>query len=182
MWDNYPKISISRKEVDDFISIFEWNGITLDLGCGYKRISEKISSLGGKVFTLDRERKFRPDILADVKHLPIKNKSVDFVVTDGLLEHFNDDDLIRVLKEEERVFKRRVVNIMPKNIWWNRLLEFFQMTPKVYWKDKDEWNIVSALVFSNVLIGFRGLRRLYVFIISPFTLEERIHHLKVDVL
>jgi hypothetical protein len=71
---------------------------------------------------------------------------------------------------------------MPKKIWWNRLLELFQMTPKVYWKDKMEWNIVFAVVFRNVLIGFKGLRRLYVFIISPFTIEEAIHHLKVEVL
>jgi len=176
-WKDYIKLPeffrISGKEVDEFLSVFDWdNGITLDVGCGYKNVTRSIQNLGGKVITLDMEKSFKPDIIADAKSLPFKNKSIDFLISDGLLEHFDDDDVLKILKEEDRVYRRRVINMMPKNVWWNRILEWVQRTPNVFWRDKVEWNIVFCFVFRACVIGTRSMKRLYAFAIAPM---ENLH-------
>jgi SAM-dependent methyltransferase len=169
MWKPPEWMSISREELDSFFAHFNWkDGITLDMGCGFKRVSKTIEKLGGKVITLDIDQCFKPDIKADAKFLPFKDNSIDFLITDGLLEHFDGDDLTRIIKEEGRVCKKRVVNIIPKNVWWNRILEHIQGTPKVYWKSKFKWNMIFAeLLFDVGLIGTASLRRLSIFVTVP---------------
>ena len=118
-------LSMSRKELDGFFSNFDWGGIILDSGCGYKRITQSIEKLGGKVITLDNDKSLRPDIIADARFLPFKNKIIDMLITDGLIEHFDEMDLVRIILEEARVFKKIVINIVPKDTWWNKVLESF---------------------------------------------------------
>ncbi|MGA2666610.1 MAG: methyltransferase domain-containing protein [Patescibacteria group bacterium] len=53
-------------------------------------------------------------ILADVrKRLPMKNEVVDWVFSSGLLEHFHDSQIIKMLKEMKRVAKKGVISLVP---------------------------------------------------------------------
>lgn len=46
------------------------------------------------------------DVLADLRHpLPLLDESVDHVLADNVLEHFDGDDLIAILNELDRVLK-----------------------------------------------------------------------------
>jgi len=165
-------LSISRRGLDNYFSNFIWRGNILDMGCGYKRVSESIKKLGGKTITLDIEKKYRPDVIADARHLPFKDNSIDTIITDGLLEHFDKSELGKIISEEIRVFNNRLINIIPKDTWWNRILEYLQGTPKVFWKKKVEWqfifsvNLMSKL--NNFLAGTTSLKRLHIFTIVPF--------------
>ena len=165
-------LSISRKELDDFFSNFIWRGNILDMGCGYKRVSESIKKLGGKTITLDIEKKYRPDVIADAKHLPFKDNSIDTIISDGLLEHFDKSELGQIISEEIRVFNNKLINIIPKDTWWNRVLEYFQGTPKVFWKSKVQWQFIFSVnlmnELSNFLAGTTTLKRLHIFTIVPF--------------
>jgi hypothetical protein len=180
-WKKYIKLPnflrVSSKEVNEFLKLFEWNnGTILEEGCGYKNITKNIENLGGRVITLDIEKAYKPDVIADARFLPFKDRSINYLITDGLLEHFENKDLAKILSEEQRVFNHIIINIIPTNSWWNRILEHFQGTPKVYWRDKIEWQFIFAVAvkssMKNFIVGTTYLKRLNIFTIMPFITVE----------
>ncbi len=53
-------------------------------------------------------------LVADVLNpLPIKDSSFDCVWSGGLLEHFTDEDITRILKESCRISRKYVVSLVP---------------------------------------------------------------------
>ena len=67
----------------------------LDLGTG--------RSPKGKI-SLDIDGRFKPNIVADVNHLPIRSESVNSVVCSHVIEHVNNVN--RVLVEINRILKK----------------------------------------------------------------------------
>jgi 2-polyprenyl-3-methyl-5-hydroxy-6-metoxy-1,4-benzoquinol methylase len=51
-------------------------------------------------------------VIADAFHLPLRNKSVDLVLSWGLLEHFKPEDSVKILREKLRVGKM-LMEIVP---------------------------------------------------------------------
>jgi SAM-dependent methyltransferase len=53
-------------------------------------------------------------IMADVlKPLPFADNTFDCVWSSGLLEHFNDEQIISILQESKRVSKNKVISLVP---------------------------------------------------------------------
>jgi len=52
-------------------------------------------------------------VCGDLFFLPLKDKSVDVVFNQGVIEHFNDDDIQRIIKELRRVCRKKVVICVP---------------------------------------------------------------------
>lgn len=71
-------------------------GDGLEIGSADRPISE--NSL-----TLDLELKYKPDIVADMHHIPLESDSKEYLVASHVLEH--TDLTIDVLKEWRRVLK-----------------------------------------------------------------------------
>jgi len=72
------------------------NGVPdLDLGAGKKHKAE---------ISLDIDAVFKPDVVADVQFLPLRNNTVNSIVCSHLIEHLKDID--RSMREIKRVLKQ----------------------------------------------------------------------------
>ena len=62
-------------------------------------------------------------VCGDIFRLPFSDKSVDVVFNQGVMEHFDDKEILIIFREFERVCKRKVVLCVPastslfKHIW-----------------------------------------------------------------
>ena len=72
-------------------------GVGIDIGFGGRPIT-------GDVITLDKDPKYEPHIIADMKDIPVEDESFDFVIASHILEH--DDNTIDTLKEWKRILKK----------------------------------------------------------------------------
>ena len=90
----------------------------LDLGAG--------GSPKGRV-SLDIDRSFKPNIVADVNHLPIRNESVNSVVCAHIIEHVNNVD--NALVEIKRVLRREglLFIFLPNDssLLWRMIMPFW---------------------------------------------------------
>lgn len=59
----------------------------------------------GKVVTFDIREELRPDVVCDVRHLPVPDETFDIVYSSHTLEHFGLNDVQRVLREWIRTLK-----------------------------------------------------------------------------
>lgn len=100
----------------------------LELGSGTGELSAILSLYGRKAQLLDYStesidfaiRLFgKLGINADfhcsdmLKGIPLKNNSVDWVFSSGVLEHFSDEQIISILKESKRLAKKGVMCLVP---------------------------------------------------------------------
>lgn len=105
--------SIELKLLKKTLNKYLKSKLVLDLGCGDGISSECIFEqkvylgLDNEIYFVKkaRERKiYRKVILADAKQIPLKNKSLDLVFSNSVIEHIPDAD--RVIKEVARVLKK----------------------------------------------------------------------------
>jgi len=173
-WTKYLRIPeflrISGREVEKVL--LELNlpkgSTVLDIGCGYGRISLFLKKCGYNVTAIDNEEKMVEEarkkginaLKGDAENLEFSDNNFDLVVTDGLLEHFENPE--KILSEEFHVTKNFVVNFIPINTKINKMLEVLQKTPKVYWRSEAEWLDFHKKYFKSVEI--KNLRRLHAFI------------------
>lgn len=173
-WSKYLKLPealrISGKEVEKVLLDLNLpkNSSVLDIGCGYARISLFLKNCGYTVTAIDNDAKMVLEARkkgldaekGDAENLGFADNKFDLVVTDGLLEHFQNPE--KALCEESRVTKKFAVNFIPINTKINRMLEFIQRTPKVYWRSENEWLSLHVKYFRRV--EQKNLRRLHAFV------------------
>ena len=104
----------------------------------------------------------------DAANLKFKSRSFDLVFSDGLLEHFKEEeDIRRIVKEQLRVSKKYVINFIPKDNLINIVLEKIQRVPKEY--RNREWVRIHKSAFpkgKNYKIYVKELFRLDAFIVK----------------
>ncbi len=63
-------------------------------------------------------------IKGDVRNLPFKDKEFDLILSGGLLEHFENEDILKILKEKKRVSKYILTQVPVSNIpyWTMRVI------------------------------------------------------------
>lgn len=71
--------------------------VAIDIGCGVRKIKNTIG--------IDRILGSSADIVADLRHLPLRRDSVDLIIARSVLEHVEDigsilDEIFRVLKRQ----------------------------------------------------------------------------------
>lgn len=97
-------------------------GKSLEIGCGDARLSQLLRAEGWHTTGLDFLDLTPPVdkfIMGDIFALPFGDKEFDLCISCGLLEHFNDEDVEKILQEQHRVSKR-VINWYPiKSLWWS---------------------------------------------------------------
>jgi ubiquinone/menaquinone biosynthesis C-methylase UbiE len=67
-----------------------------------------------KVTTVDFDARLEPDIVADVRHVPVPDKSYDVVMACQVLEHIPFDDFSHALVELKRISRNNVVISLPR--------------------------------------------------------------------
>jgi ubiquinone/menaquinone biosynthesis C-methylase UbiE len=160
-WDKYLPLpsflSISRKEVENLLLAYRPCSV-LDIGAGYGRVSKFLQQNGFAVTCIDRNGKMIVSLRElgfnvqqmDARKLGFASNSFDLVVTDGLLEHF--DDPIGIIREEARVTRRSALNFVPRKIVVNELFEKIQRVPKEHRRSEAEWQSIHNRCFPKVSV------------------------------
>lgn len=161
-WNNYLKMprffSLSRKEVDVVLLSYKPCAV-LDVGAGYGRISKLLQLNGFTVTSVDNNEKMiallkkegLKALFMDARNLRFPSDSFDLVVTDGLLEHFEDP--FQIIREETRVTRRWVLNFVPSKMLLNTVLERIQRVPTEYRRSEEEWSSIHKRLFSKVTVS-----------------------------
>lgn len=114
----YREIVVRRKLVKTLKRI---KGAKLEVGCGRAIISDYIGkndiviasdlSKDNVKFAKQMHTRIYDFVVCDAKALPFREKSFVVVFSQGLYEHFNDEDLEILLKESRRVCDITVIDI-----------------------------------------------------------------------
>lgn len=123
---------ISKRQVPEWVKPLIDNtkegDLVIELGSGTGELSAYLSYKGRKVILVDYSQdnlNFSREVfkhlglsgefvLADVtKKLPFPDNYADLVWSSGLLEHFSDDEIVRILKESKRISRRAVLSFVP---------------------------------------------------------------------
>jgi len=95
-------------------SILELNvKSVLEVGVGNKTVNNYLKSRGLDVKSVDFDKNLKPDVVADVRKMPLKNKQFDAVLCCEVLEHIPLDELPKALRELTRVSKKYVIVSVP---------------------------------------------------------------------
>lgn len=127
-----------KKKYDDlsrFISYFFQVDLTqdftnvgakiLEIGKGNGFFSDYMRKLGYDVTTVDFDKNLKPDVVADIRSLPLSNNSFDAVTAFEVLEHLPYEDLHQALGELKRVSKKYVLISLPyRSTGWEFVLKF----------------------------------------------------------
>jgi ubiquinone/menaquinone biosynthesis C-methylase UbiE len=126
--DNFIGMKKDNKWVIPILENTSKGNKVLELGSGSGVLSSILSEKGRKLTLVDfsednldfSKTLFRKlDLKAEfiksnvLNKFPFKNKSFDCVFSSGLLEHFNDKEIIKILKESKRVSRKLVISLMP---------------------------------------------------------------------
>jgi SAM-dependent methyltransferase len=103
--------------------------VLLEAGCGHARLSAELALAGRRIELCDFSQEIldraaalfqRSNLpvpgmtLADItRPLPWRDKSVDWVWSSGVLEHWTDEELAPILKEMARISRRGVISLVP---------------------------------------------------------------------
>ncbi len=96
-------------------SVLKLNPQTLlEIGVGNKLVSWYLKREGVEVTTVDFDKELEPDIVADVRNMPIPDQSYDLVMACQVLEHIPYEDFEKGLAEMRRVSKRYAIVALPR--------------------------------------------------------------------
>lgn len=85
----------------------------LEIGPGNRLVSDYLSRLGIAVTTCDYDRDVKPDVLADIRDIPLPARRFDAVLAFEILEHIPFADVPKALAEIARVSRRHAVVSVP---------------------------------------------------------------------
>lgn len=85
----------------------------LEVGPGHGWMASALSSSGIEVKTVDFDPELKPDYVADVTNLPMKDGSFDVVCAFEVLEHLPFDEFEDIIKEMGRVARTHVIISLP---------------------------------------------------------------------
>lgn len=114
--------------IDPVLDVSQKGDAVLEFGSGTGELSARLARAGRRVTLCDFSQKsldfarslfaklgldgefVRGDVL---ERLPLADKSYDVVWSSGLLEHFSDADIKKIVDESARLARRRVVSLVP---------------------------------------------------------------------
>lgn len=149
--DDYIKYKLKYKSIFiDKVIQYANNGKVIETGCGTGLMAGFLQKQGLKVTALDLSQKVldyaeeiakKSDIIApckykqgDILNLKYKKNSFDVSYSNGVLEHFSDDEIVKTLKQQMNISKYVIFGI-PST--------YFNMNEKMLGNERgltlDEW-------------------------------------------
>ena len=86
----------------------------LEIGIGNGIVSAGLRQMGYRVTTCDFDASVHPDVVADVRHLPLPDASQDVVMACQILEHIPFEEFEATLRELMRVSRKYVLISLPR--------------------------------------------------------------------
>jgi|SRR3989344_21724 len=163
-----------------FKSIFKENPKKLlEVGTGTGSMSVFLSYLGFEVTSLDNDKKVLEKarkhsdnfngkvkfVFGDGFKMPFKNSSYDVSFHQGLLEHFSDEEIYKLLDEQLRVSEAVVLSV-PNNRYPTKDFGNERLLSKEEW-DKmlsRKYKIIESFEynpFTKIILGGRVIRKIY---------------------
>ena len=105
----------------EILSLLEFSDV-LEIGPGPGVLSNILKFLEKRVITLDFDYSLKPDIVADVRKLPIKNKFFDLIIANQILEHIPYHNFLETLSTFANISRKYVLISLPYN---KHHVEFF---------------------------------------------------------
>jgi ubiquinone/menaquinone biosynthesis C-methylase UbiE len=182
-----------RKKYDDlgrFISYFHQVDTVanldpktiLEVGKGNGTLSDYLKKFGYSVTTCDFDKNLAPDVVADVRKMPLADNSYELVTAFEILEHLPFEEFPKALTELRRVSSRYVVISLPykstgfewvmkfpgvRTLFGKSFLDFFFRIPlkfggievsgQHYW-EIDRWNFRLGKVRAEIEKQFKVLK------------------------
>ncbi len=105
----------------EFLSSIKFNSV-LEIGPGPGVLVNILKFLGKEVLTIDFDFSLKPDIVGDVRKIPIKNKTFDLIIANQILEHIPYNNFLEVLSAFSNISRKYVLLSLPYN---QHHVEFF---------------------------------------------------------
>lgn len=112
-----PVYFLGRESLNNFLITNKGfiSGKTLEIGSGPQSIKD-VLGLSNDIIRLNIDRKTKPDVLADARNLPIKEKSLDTILCLQVLEHTPNPE--KIVKEANSVLKYDGIFIVSVPMAW----------------------------------------------------------------
>ena len=81
----------------------------LEIGVGNKTVANYIKQCGINIDTCDFDPDLEPDFVADIRKLPLEDKTYDMTLACEIIEHIPWEDVPTALKELQRVKLRQLL-------------------------------------------------------------------------
>jgi len=98
----------------EMLSFIKFSDV-LEIGPGPGVLSNILKFLEKNIITLDFDYFLKPDIVADVRELPLKNKSFDLIIANQILEHIPYNNFCEVLSTFADISREYVLISLPYN-------------------------------------------------------------------
>jgi SAM-dependent methyltransferase len=109
-YDDAQRYASYWHQIDETSSL---GGRILEVGVGNGTVSTILRARGFDVTTVDLDPALAPDVMGDVRNLPLPNNSFDTVLAAEVLEHLPWEDVRLAVAEIARVARRGVVLSVP---------------------------------------------------------------------
>lgn len=97
----------------------------LEIGMGSNIVSLYLKTCGLSVTTCDFDEHVHPDVVADIRDIPLSDKSFDTVLACQVLEHIPYEDFDKALHELRRIARTRVIISVPyRSTFFEVVLKF----------------------------------------------------------
>jgi len=108
-----PRAVTHWHQASEVSNITPDGGSVLEIGVGSGHTTWLLRQWGYRVTTVDFDPELRPDIVADVRELPLDSGSYDCVLAAEVLEHLPFEDFATTLIELRRVSRGIVIVTLP---------------------------------------------------------------------
>jgi len=140
----------------------------LEVGCGLASLATYFAKLGYDIHGIDNDKRqldlatrnsmvFSPDnpvklLHGDMFNLPYENKSMGLAFSNGVLEHFSDDEIIHLINEQLRVSEKVAFGV--PSTWYER---YPKMRGDERYLERDKWRDIiqksKAKIISEPFLG-----------------------------
>lgn len=121
----------------------------LEIGVGSKIVANTLKEYGMSVTTCDFDKNVSPDIVADIRRLPLEDKSFDVAMACQVLEHIPFEDFESGLKELRRISKKYVVVSLPYRSSYFEFVIKFPFIRKLFKKNFFDLSLGIPLRFNG---------------------------------
>ena len=110
-YDTLPRFVSYYQQINQVIKIEPKN--ILEIGVGNKMVSNYLKEMGFKVTTCDFDTNVKPDIVADIRKIPLDSSSFELVMACEVLEHLPWNEVENAIAELARITNDFVIISIP---------------------------------------------------------------------